>query len=155
MAGITQLSLNLLTLALLIFTSFAAAEDSNPTNSIVTLRIANIDSDTGSLFIAVYDDKKHFLKDEGAVEGLVLVVADHLKEGKITTQLELPPGQYAIVVHHDDNANDEMDTNWIGIPNEPIGISNGHIPKYGPPKYEKAEFTLGDTPHEEYIELLD
>ena len=49
---------------------------------------------------------------------------------------------YAISVFHDKNDNKKMDTNFIGIPKEPIGCSNGATGFMGPPKYKKAKFTV-------------
>ncbi len=54
----------------------------------------------------------------------------------------VPAGEYALVVYHDENGNKRLDKNFIGIPREPLGFSNGYRPK-GPPTYERARFKLG------------
>ena len=43
---------------------------------------------------------------------------------------------------HDVNENGKMDTNFIGIPKEPIGISNNAKGFMGPPKFNNAKFLL-------------
>jgi outer membrane protein len=53
----------------------------------------------------------------------------------------IPPGEYALLVFLDENNNDRLDRNFIGIPNEPLGFSNGYQPK-GPPNYKRAAFIL-------------
>jgi outer membrane protein len=53
----------------------------------------------------------------------------------------VPPGTYALVVHHDENDNGQFDKNLIGIPVEPIAISRGYRPK-GPPIFAPAAFEL-------------
>ena len=53
----------------------------------------------------------------------------------------MPPGTYAVVVHHDVDADDQFDKNFIGVPREPIAISRGYRPK-GPPVYARASFAL-------------
>jgi outer membrane protein len=53
----------------------------------------------------------------------------------------VPPGDYALMVHHDENSNGELDKNFIGIPREPTGFANGYSPK-GPPTYRRAVLTL-------------
>jgi len=55
--------------------------------------------------------------------------------------VDILPGEYALVVHHDKNGNGELDKNFIGIPREPLGFSNGYRPK-GPPGYRRAVFDL-------------
>ena len=51
---------------------------------------------------------------------------------------DLPPGRYAISVLHDENANGRMDTNFLGMPKEGYGISNGALRRFGPPRFEEA-----------------
>jgi uncharacterized protein (DUF2141 family) len=51
------------------------------------------------------------------------------------------PGTYALLVYHDENRNGRVDRNFIGIPKEPLGFSNGYRPK-GPPSYRRAAFVL-------------
>jgi len=53
----------------------------------------------------------------------------------------IPAGQYVLVVFHDENSNDRLDSNFIGIPREPIGFSNAYRPK-GPPSFNRATFRL-------------
>jgi uncharacterized protein (DUF2141 family) len=53
----------------------------------------------------------------------------------------LKDGVYAIAVIHDENANGQLDTNFIGIPTEGIGVSNN--PRLlGKPSFAEAKFTL-------------
>lgn len=120
----------------------------------LTVVISDIRSDVGQVNIAVYDNKDDWLGDD-ATHGRSMVVSDNIENGIVTTSFEVEPGEYAISVHHDDNDNGEMDTNFIGIPNEPIGLSNGAVPKFGPPKYKDAVFTVGDEGLEMPIKLLD
>ena len=51
-------------------------------------------------------------------------------------------GMYAISVFHDKNDNKKMDTNFVGIPKEPTGMSNGAKAFFGPPKYKDAKFMV-------------
>jgi len=53
----------------------------------------------------------------------------------------IPPGEYALLVFFDENNNDRLDRNFIGIPNEPLGFSNQYQPK-GPPSFRRAAFIL-------------
>jgi uncharacterized protein (DUF2141 family) len=53
------------------------------------------------------------------------------------------PGTYAVSVLHDVNSNGDLDTNFLGIPKEPLGFSNGAKPKMGPPSFDAAKFTHG------------
>ena len=55
---------------------------------------------------------------------------------------DIPYGDYAIAVHHDENSNDEVDTNFIGIPTEDMGASNNAKGSFGPPSFEDAKFSF-------------
>ena len=120
----------------------------------LTVVISDIRSDIGVLNIAVYDNKNDWL-GSSTVQKRSLQVLENGVGGVVTTSFEVEPGEYAISVHHDDNDNGKMDTNFIGIPKEPTGLSNGAVPKFGPPKYKDAAFRVGDEDLEIPIELLD
>ncbi|MBM4205429.1 MAG: DUF2141 domain-containing protein [Gammaproteobacteria bacterium] len=60
---------------------------------------------------------------------------------KLTTDA-LPAGDYAIRVMHDVNDNGELDSNLVGMPKEPWGMSNNARGNFGPPKFEDARFAL-------------
>lgn len=63
-------------------------------------------------------------------------------DGRRELQLSgIAPGQYALVVFHDENSNTQLDSNFIGIPREPVGFSNAYRPK-GPPSFARAAFQL-------------
>ena len=51
---------------------------------------------------------------------------------------DLEPGRYAVAVFHDENANDAVDTNWLGIPREGLGVSNDAKSFMGPPRFDDA-----------------
>jgi uncharacterized protein (DUF2141 family) len=77
-------------------------------------------------------------------------------ETKKTAAIQLPitqvnlvppgPGRYAVTVVQDVNSNGKMDTNFLGIPTEPVGLSrNPPAPSFGPPKFEDAAFNYSGT----------
>lgn len=54
---------------------------------------------------------------------------------------DLPPGRYAVMVNHDENANGKLDTNLIGMPVEGYGFSNN--PRaMRKPTFDEAAFDL-------------
>ncbi len=50
-------------------------------------------------------------------------------------------GEIAVLVFHDENANGQLDKNFIGIPREILAMSNNYQPK-GPPSFSRASFEL-------------
>ena len=120
----------------------------------LTVVISDVRSDIGVLNIGIYDNKNDWL-GSSTVQKRSLTVREHKVSGVVTTSFEVEPGEYAISVHHDDNDNGKMDTNFIGIPKEPTGLSNGAVPKFGPPKYKDAAFLVTNEDLEMPIKLLD
>ena len=57
----------------------------------------------------------------------------------------LKPGNYAFKFIHDENNNDKLDTNWMGIPKEGFGFSNNPSMTFGPPSFDKTVFELKES----------
>lgn len=53
-------------------------------------------------------------------------------------------GQWAVVVYHDENANQKFDKGAFGLPVEPYGISQNPKIRLGPPPIEDALFAVAD-----------
>lgn len=67
--------------------------------------------------------------------------------GRDSTELLIPnlsPGDYAVAVFADVNANGKLDSNFIDKPKEPVGISRDAKGRFGPPKFADAVFKVGD-----------
>lgn len=120
----------------------------------LTVVISSFSSEVGVLNIGIYDNQNDWL-GSSTVQKRSLTVREHNVGGVVITSFEVEPGEYAISVHHDDNDNGKMDTNFIGIPKEPTGLSNGAVPKFGPPKYKDAAFLVDKEDMEMPIKLLD
>ena len=45
-------------------------------------------------------------------------------------------------VFHDEDNNKQLNTNFVGMPKEGIGVSRNAKGHFGPPKYEDAKFEL-------------
>lgn len=65
-------------------------------------------------------------------------------EGNVCSFPNLPAGRYAVAVSVDRNQNGKTDKNFIGIPTEEWGVSNGVRPKMRAPRFEEAVFELKD-----------
>ena len=72
-------------------------------------------------------------------------LADVEVEGNSVSVLipDLPPGEYAISMYHDENANGTFDRNWLGFPQEGFGFSRDAQPVFGKPIYDAVVITVG------------
>jgi uncharacterized protein (DUF2141 family) len=106
----------------------------------LTIEISGITPDRGKVYVAVYERPETFPISGRQLVGQVLDPADR----RLTIRFrDLPPGQYAAVAFQDLNGNGKLDKNFLGIPKEPYGFSNGARGTAGPPKFSKAAVTLG------------
>ena len=101
----------------------------------------NLKTDQGKLYVWVYDKKDDWLSDRYRTQKSV-TVAGNRDGDKLTIELLLPAGEYALSVFQDVNDDGKLERNFIGIPKEPAGLSNNVRPKFGPPKYKDAKFTV-------------
>ncbi len=54
----------------------------------------------------------------------------------------IAPGTYALAAFLDTNGNQVSDRNFVGMPTEPWGVSNGVRPRLRAPRFAEAAFTV-------------
>ncbi|GGG89065.1 hypothetical protein GCM10011416_01840 [Polaribacter pacificus] len=122
-----------------IFLAFVSLSNLQAQNSTanITVTVSGMKSDTGKVYIALYDKEANFLKKE--MKGTIVKIED----GKASAVFkDINYGVYAVSVFHDANDNKKLDTNFLGIPKEPIGCSNKATGFMGPPRFKKAKFVV-------------
>ena len=115
------------------------------------LRAATLDveirgvTEGGVLHLAIYNSKEIFESDRGDKPGLQpgieVAVVEKIGKGTYKGSFEIPTGTYAIGVYVDENENEKLDTNFLGIPKEQYGFSN-NSKAFGIPKFEAASFLI-------------
>ena len=136
-------------LLLLIAGRVSAAE-----SALLNIELSGLAKAEGTVYISVYSNSDDWL-GEGTVARREVVISDAMVGDLVIANIELPPGEYAISMYYDANGNGEMDTNFIGIPKEPIALSNNAKAKFGPPKYQDAVFSLPEEGLTQRIEITE
>ena len=116
---------------LLIWASLAQTAD-------LSVRVQGAPAD-GMLVVQVYDSPNAF----GDFRDPVKEIRTPIQTGALYQIDDVPSGDIAVLVYLDENENSLLDKNFIGIPKEPLGISNNYRPK-GPPSFGRAKFTIGE-----------
>jgi uncharacterized protein (DUF2141 family) len=129
----------------LLFCFVCQASLAEDLTGIVMVEISGLKDATGNVYIAVYSSDSSWLGDE-TVTDVTVVIAEALDGDLVRAELQLPLGDYALSAFYDADNDGELDTNFIGMPKEPIAMSNNAVAKFGPPKYSDAVFTLGAEP---------
>ena len=115
-----------------------AAAPASAARIIVT--VDGLHSNQGNIFVGLYASPAKFLQGNQtdaqrrvrASTGPITVVFDNL-----------PPGTYAVGAYHDENGNDHLDTNLVGLPVEGYALSNGVRAVMSKPTFQQAAFTVG------------
>ena len=109
-------------------------------NNKIDVKIINTESNSGQLVVYLFDKSEYYPK---AKEKAYKVLKTKIKNNKAEVSfINIPSGVYAIAIHHDENGNDKVDTNFLGIPNEDFGASNDAKGFMGPPSFEDASFKV-------------
>jgi uncharacterized protein (DUF2141 family) len=107
----------------------------------IIVTIDGLHSAQGNVFVGLYASPAKFLqgnqsdatKKVKGTTGPITVAFDNLK-----------PGTYAVGAFHDENGNDHMDTNFLGLPVEGYALSNGVRAILSKPTFQQASFTVGN-----------
>lgn len=109
-----------------------------PPANVIHVEIAGLRNDKGQVVCALYSSADGFpKKSEKAIAHLNSAISD---KQAICEFSGIAPGTYAVSVYHDENSNGKLDTNFMGIPREGVGASNGARGHLGPPKFDAAAF---------------
>ena len=105
--------------------SAAAAAD-------LTVTVEGVEARGGTFFVSVQTEDE-FMGDSGT-DGSMISTPE---AGTLTRTYDLPPGEYAVTVWHDDNGNGQFDRAEIGYPLDGWAMS-GTMPERRGPTFAEA-----------------
>lgn len=88
----------------------------------LTITIPNIKNTSGGVHVSVYSSKNKASFTKIGQEFKVLDFKAEGANGKYVIK-NLPEGEYAIAIYHDENGDKKCNTNMIGIPKEGYGFT--------------------------------
>ena len=100
---------------------------------ILTIEISSLENNNGEVLLELSDEQEKKIGgyEVSIVENKCIIIIENLK-----------PGKYAFKYFHDEDKNKELNTNWIGIPNEGYGFSNNAEGTFGPPSFDEMVFEI-------------
>lgn len=116
----------------------------------VEITVTDLRNDNGKVLLTIYTSEQGFPNEP---EKAARYFSSNIKNGKARFNFELEPGKYAISVLHDENINQKMDANFLGIPKEGVGASNNATGFMGPPSFEDASFTIDEGGFKQTIKM--
>ena len=116
----------------------------------ISLNISGFATDAGKARIIL-------MKDEAGYRGTTDIEEDiqvPIRNGKaIWNAKNIAPGNYALLAHHDIDADGDLNRPIFNLPLEPYGFSNGAWTSIGIPSWHNVAFTVGDKPVHQTIFL--
>ena len=132
-------------LQIMMLTLFGASGpgQDEPTTTL-TVRITNLKNHDGQIGLSVFRNPEGWPEDWKQAERWAMVPIKSSPQEIVIE--DLPIGIYAVSAFHDENSNGKIDKNFMGIPKEGYGVSNGaKAGMFGPPKFEEALINLEPT----------
>jgi uncharacterized protein (DUF2141 family) len=121
----------------LVFLSAAQAQTPTATLEITVPQVRNAKGGVGCQLFAGADG---FPKDNRrALQAVMAPIA----QGSARCQFQpVPAGTYAVAVVHDENGNQALDSNFLGVPTEGYGVSNNRTYALSEPRWDESRFDL-------------
>lgn len=105
----------------------------------LTVTVEGVSAKGGNLRVGVYDESIFSVRGVKPKIGTIVPAT----AGKMVITLTgIVPGVYGVKTFQDENSNNKLDTNMIGFPSEPFGVSRDAKPNMGPPAFDDAKITL-------------
>ena len=105
----------------------------------LTIKVTDLRNHKGQLISGVFRSADGFPTESEKSVNWQVNAAD---ADSVIFTCRLPPGRYGASVLHDENRNNEMDKNIIGIPVEGYGVTNNPKPKTRAARFDESLFTL-------------
>lgn len=126
----------------------AAAFSADSKSPQIDVVLKGIASAKGVIRLAAFNKQQGFPTDANAAYRLMMLPA---KKGELSVALnDVPMGKFAIVVYHDQNNNNKLDVNILGMPTEQYGVSNNARKRLSAPKFREAVFS-----HDEAVTRIE
>ncbi|MCB2089061.1 MAG: DUF2141 domain-containing protein [Sphingomonadaceae bacterium] len=108
----------------------------------VTVSVSGLKHTRGKLIACLWREKPGFptcQKSKSARRQTIAITGNTMR----ITFPDVAPGQYAVTIQHDEDSDGKLDTNFIGMPKEGVGVSNN---PGGMPGWKKSLVPVaGDT----------
>jgi uncharacterized protein (DUF2141 family) len=110
-----------------------------PSTATISANVGPLRTSQGSVACRLYTSGEGFpLTTIGTTTRRIKVTSDAAR----CVFEKLPPGTYAIMVHHDENDNRKMDKNLLGMPLEGYGASNNRTYALSAPTWDESKFVV-------------
>ena len=123
------------------FSTISFTSDGPKKQNKLVVQLTGMTSNKGNVKIALCNSSTNYENHKSPFIGKTIPINNNIA---VIIFEDLPEGEYAIKAFHDEDANDDLNTNFLGIPVEDYGFSNNARGMFGPPSWEDAKFRFND-----------
>ncbi len=116
----------------------------------LSVDVEDFRSDKGGVGILLFDGKSGFPGDKDKAYRVYYSTLQKVSYSMVFEEVKY--GTYAVTAFHDENFNRKLDTNWLGIPTEGVGVS-GEIRGFLGPRFRDSSFFLNKSTYDLRINM--
>jgi uncharacterized protein (DUF2141 family) len=129
-------------------------EAQSPGTSTLTVHVTGARNAKGKIRAALFRGAEGFPNDASKAIHTQAADIDPQTSSAQIVFTDLPSGVYTVSVFHDENMNQKLDKNFMGVPKEGYGASNNPKKRMGPPSFEDTKFQLSGKERSLEIKLM-
>ena len=115
----------------------------------VNIEIKDVKVNGGKIYMEIYNSSESYKKKKPYMQ-----VPSDSKTGNVVIPLDLPEGDYLFSVYQDVNNSGKLDTNFLGMPKEPVGMSN-YKGKGIPGGFDKLKMKIDENTKKVTVNLVE
>lgn len=120
----------------------------------LTVEVVGAKNNQGHIAVAVFATPEGFPKEDTRAIRRERVPIDGASLSSSVMLTDLPAGDYAVSVFHDNNDSGKLETNFFGIPTKGYGFSNDPRPGMRAARFDEARFALPEGGAKIRVELV-
>ena len=128
-------------LATLAFCALSNDARADVTTATIVIEVSTFRNTKGLLGCQLYDTQNGF-PDKWSPSPKLQQRIPVIGAKTTCTFTNMPPGTYAAAVIHDENSNNKLDKNFLGVPTEGYGISQNHTHALRRPTWDESKFVV-------------
>jgi len=106
----------------------------------IEITITGIRNQSGQISIHVFNNQEGF-KAEKSIQSFTFK-KQNMINGTMKVKIDLAHGTYGLSLVDDENSNNDMDYNFVGMPKEGFGFSNYYHTGFTRPVFDQFKFNL-------------
>jgi len=136
-----KINLFLVILFIFCFNNLSISQNKNDTlkKGLLTVVIVGLENSRGDIQIGLFSSEESYKGKKEKYKGAIVKIKDRKAKWIVDS---VPYGFYAIKAFHDENSDDKINANFIGMPIESYGFSNNVTSLWGMPGFNVAKFQI-------------